>query len=64
VSATAAQALDAIRIDPVAFCREVLRFEPWSKQAEILRSLRDHKRTAVRSAHGVGKTAVVARGML
>lgn len=27
----------------------------WSKQREILDSIRDHRRTAVRSCHGVGK---------
>lgn len=32
-AATASQALDAIRRDPVGFCRTVIRFEPWSKQA-------------------------------
>jgi phage terminase large subunit len=53
--------LEAIRRDPVGFLREVLRFECWSKQAEIACSVRDHKRTAVRSAHGVGKTAIAAR---
>src|SRR5579862_2260705 len=49
------------RRDPVAFCREVLGFEPWSKQREILESVRDYTRTAVRSCHGPGKTAVAAR---
>jgi hypothetical protein len=39
----------AVRQDPVAFCRELLGFEPWSKQAEILVSIRDDTRTAVRS---------------
>lgn len=50
--------------DPVAYCREVLRFEPWSKQREILESVRDHPRTAVRSSHGIGKTAIAARAAL
>jgi phage terminase large subunit len=50
--------------DPVAYCREVLKFEPWSKQREILESIRDHRRTAVRSCHGVGKTAIAARAAL
>jgi hypothetical protein len=63
-AATASQALDAIRRDPVGFCRTVLRFEPWSKQAEILESVRDHQRTAVRSAHGVGKTSTAARAVV
>jgi phage terminase large subunit len=64
MTATAIQALEAIRADPVAFLRNVLRFEPWSKQQAILCSIRDHRRTAVRSAHGVGKTAVAARSIL
>jgi phage terminase large subunit len=47
--------------DPVAYARDVLGFEPWSKQREILESVRDHKRTAVRSSHGTGKTAIAGR---
>lgn len=46
--------------DPVGFVREVLGGYPWSKQREILESVRDHKRTAVRSGHGVGKTKSAA----
>jgi phage terminase large subunit len=52
------------RDDPVAFCREVLQFEPWSKQRLVLESVRDHVRTAVRSSHGTGKSAVAARAVL
>jgi phage terminase large subunit len=51
---------EAYQSDPVGFCRQVLRFEPWSKQREILESVRDNTRTAVRSGHGVGKTATAA----
>jgi phage terminase large subunit len=61
---TAVATLERYRADPVAFCVEVLRFTPWSKQAEILRSVRDHSRTSVRSCHGGGKTAVAARAAL
>jgi phage terminase large subunit len=50
--------------DPVAFCRHVLRFEPWSMQAQILEAVRDHDRVAVRSANAVGKTAVAACAVL
>jgi len=56
--------LERYRSDPVAFCREVLHFFAWSKQCEILESVRDHPRTAVRSAHGPGKTATAARAAL
>jgi phage terminase large subunit len=55
---------ESIRRDPVGFCRQVLGFAPWSKQAEVLEALRDHPRVAVRSANGVGKTSVAARAVL
>jgi phage terminase large subunit len=64
VTATATQAIDAIRVDPVAFHKNVLRFECWSKQREIAESVRDHPRTAGRSGHGVGKTGIAARTAL
>jgi hypothetical protein len=60
----AADLLERFRSDPVWFAREVLQFEPWSKQKEILESVRDNTRTAVRSCHGAGKTAIAARSAL
>ena len=42
--------------DPVAFCREILGVEPWSKQVEILEALRDHPRVSVSSGHKVSKS--------
>lgn len=56
--------LDRYRADPCAFSEEVLHFSPWSRQRMILESVRDHTRTAVRSCHGPGKTAVAARAVL
>ncbi len=53
-----------IRKDPKLFLESLLDFKPWSKQLEIIESVRDHKRTAVRSANGVGKTAIAARTVL
>lgn len=50
-----------IQQDPCWFIDEVLGFTPWSKQREIIESVRDHPRTAVRSCHGSGKTATAAR---
>lgn len=41
--------------DPGLWVRERLHQRVWSKQEEILNSVRDHRRTAVRSCHGVGK---------
>lgn len=44
------------RADPVAFFREILGVEPWEKQVEIIESVRDHQRTAVKSGHKVSKS--------
>lgn len=55
---------EQIRADPVAFCRQVLRFEPWSKQRAVLEAVRDHDRVAVRSANAVGKTSIAGRAVL
>lgn len=52
--------LDRARQDPVFFVRQVLGGDPWEKQEEILKAVRDHKRVAVRACHGVGKTKVAA----
>lgn len=46
--------------DPVWWVRHILGADPWAKQVTILESVRDHQRTAVRSGHGLGKTAVAA----
>lgn len=53
-----------IQQNPVRFCEKVLGFTPWSKQREVLEAIRDHKRVAVRSCHGSGKTANAARAAL
>lgn len=50
--------------DPVGFSTDILGFTPWSKQREILEAVRDHPRTAVRSGHGIGKTATAAQVVL
>lgn len=60
----ASDLLERYRQDPVAFCVEQLHFEPWSRQRAVLESVRDSSRTAVRSCHGAGKTAVAARAAL
>lgn len=44
------------RTDPVAWAGERLGIELWSKQREILESVRDNRMTAVHSCHGVGKS--------
>lgn len=46
--------------DPVEFAKRVLGFEPWERQAEIMRAVRDNPRVAVRSGHKIGKSAAEA----
>ncbi|MGB8219521.1 MAG: hypothetical protein WCE46_03970 [Methanoregula sp.] len=43
-------------LDPGLWVREVLGHTPWEKQVQILESIRDHKVTAVKSAHACGKS--------
>lgn len=47
--------------DPAAWVRERLDENLWGKQVEILESVRDHRRTAVHSCHGAGKSHIAAR---
>ena len=42
--------------NPVGWVTERLQQTVWSRQRDIMCSVRDHRRTAVRSAHGVGKS--------
>lgn len=55
---------DPYLADPVGFAHDVLGFTAWSKQREILESVRDHQRTTVRACHGPGKTATGAQAVL
>jgi len=49
--------------DPVAFVNDRLGEFTWSKQNEILTSLRDNSETIVVASHGVGKSFLAARGI-
>jgi phage terminase large subunit len=42
--------------DPVLFAREVLRAEPWERQAEIMRAVAAYPRVTVRACHNSGKS--------
>ena len=48
------------RRDPVFFVEHAMGHLTWSKQREILRSVRDNERTAVRASHGASKTFTAA----
>ncbi len=47
--------------DPAGWVRTRLEEHLWSKQVEILESVRDYRRTAVHSCHGAGKSHIAAR---
>ena len=47
--------------DPVGFIEKGLGEQIWSKQREILESVRDNKRTAVPACHAPGKSHLAAR---
>jgi len=59
--AEAASPWSAYIDDPVGFCTEILGESLWSKQKEILESVRDHRRVAVHSAHECSKSFTAAR---
>lgn len=46
--------------DPVKWANDRLHAHLWSKQQEILRSIRDNKRTAVAACHAAGKSHLAA----
>lgn len=46
--------------DPASWVENELHGELWSKQREILQSLVDHRKTAVRSCHNIGKSHLAA----
>lgn len=48
------------RSNPVDFCEKMLDTRLWSRQREIIESVRDNPRTVVRSCSAAGKTAVSA----
>ena len=46
--------------DPVLFASHVLGVDLWPREVEILRSIKNHRRTAIKACHGVGKTFTLA----
>ena len=49
--------------DPVGFVTDILHETLWSRQREILESVRDHRRTAVPACHAPGKSHIAARAV-
>jgi Terminase large subunit, T4likevirus-type, N-terminal len=50
--------------DPVLFATHVLGVDLWPREIEILRSLKNNRRTAIKACHAVGKTFTLAVGAL
>ncbi|GAF90598.1 unnamed protein product, partial [marine sediment metagenome] len=48
------------RNSPQTFVEEVLGVDFWPKQVEIIESVRDNERTAVKACHASGKTKAAA----
>ena len=46
--------------DPVLWAKEIAGVDLWSKQREIVESVRDNQRTTVRASNGCGKTKVAS----
>jgi phage terminase large subunit len=61
LDAPALAGMQRIRDDPAAFMVDWLGADLWEKQIEIAESVRDHRRTAVKSCHGSGKSYLAAR---
>lgn len=53
--------LRGFETDPVRFIQTILGEHPWSKQQEICRSVVENRRTAVKSAHEIGKSWLASR---
>lgn len=51
----------AYQYQPVEFITEVLGDHLWSKQKEIVKALVEHRKVAVQSCHGPGKSFLAAR---
>lgn len=58
------QATRARYDDPARFVDAVLGHDIWTMQAQILRSVRDNRRTAVKACHSSGKTYVASEAVL
>lgn len=56
--------IEKLRDRPVAFVQEILRAEPDPWQVEALNALAKSSRVAIRSGHGVGKTALESWAIL
>lgn len=59
-----AELMRQYRADPVFFVEHALGHPTWGKQRQMLQSIRDNEKTAVRASHGVSKTFTAAEGAI
>lgn len=52
--------LSSYRTDPVAWAKDVLGIDPWSKQQDVLTAVLNNDHVAVRSCHGSGKSYIAS----
>ena len=52
--------IDSYKTDPVAWAKDVLGIEPWSKQQDVLEAVLNNDHVAVRSCHGSGKSFIAS----
>src|SRR5260370_7966229 len=50
--------------EPALFAENVLGLRLWDKEVEILKSIKMHRRTAIKACHAVGKTFTLAVAVL
>lgn len=55
-----AELIAKLAMDPVSFVRGIIGVEPEKWQREALEAVRDNDRVAIRSGHGIGKTAFLS----
>ena len=59
-----AEGVDGQLLNPLAFAKDILRVELWSKQEEVLSALFENRRVAVKSGNGLGKGYCAAVAVL
>jgi hypothetical protein len=64
LDAPAKVGFERMQRDPAGWIADFLGADLWEKQIEIAESVRDHRRTAVKSCHGSGKSFLSARIVL
>src|ERR1017187_9978648 len=50
----------SVLADPCLFAKHILGVELWDHEIQILQSIKNHRSTAVKACHGIGKTFTIA----